>query len=57
MKSGTRDVRNSARVAAVIVALASASAHAQQTQGLADLSIQDLMNIEVTSVAEIRWWF
>lgn len=44
-------MRHAARVAAVIVVLASASAHAQQTQALADLSIQDLMNIEVTSVS------
>ena len=54
VKSSTRHVRNSARVAAVIVVLAGAGVHAQQAQGLADLSIQDLPNIEVTSVAEIR---
>jgi hypothetical protein len=51
MKSSTGHVRDSAPVAAVIVVFVGAGGHAQQTQGLADLSIQHLMNIEVTSVS------
>jgi iron complex outermembrane receptor protein len=44
-------MRKASGIATAIVVLASTSAHGQQTGGLADLSIQDLMNIEVTSVS------
>ena len=41
-------MRNTVWVVAAIVVLGAATANAQQTQGLADLPIQDLLNIEVT---------
>ena len=44
-------MKHAAYVVTLIVVLGSASAEAQGTQSLADLSIQDLMNIQVTSVS------